>query len=100
MRGKLARIEIDANVAQGEYMGTHPFFPTHMRVDLRTKLDDTERFADIVVGAEAQPEHGILLSHLRSEEENRGVYQMSDAAYQLEAVHTGHHHIAENKIVP
>ena len=76
-----------------------PPLSAQVRGHLRAQLGDAERLADVVVGTKSQPVHGVLLGHLGGEEEDGGVHKAPDASHQLEAVHLGHHHVAQDEIV-
>ena len=69
------------------------------RFDTDNQFLHAERFLQIIVGAEFKALYNVIDGGAGSEEKHRRVLVgLADAAYHLEAVHTGHHDVCHQHI--
>ena len=58
----------------------------------------TERFADVVVGAQLQSAHLIHVLVTSGEHEHRHVRDLADGLQDVEAVHARHRHVEQDNV--
>jgi len=70
--------------------------PQH-RADTRDHFARTEWFADVVVGAELEPEQPVDLVDARGDHDDRHVGERAHLAAHGHAIHAGQHHVEEHQ---
>ena len=91
--------EVEAYAAEVEHAPAHPALAAERRSHLRAQLRHAEGLAHVVVGAEAEAQHRVVLGDLGGEEHDGPVEAAPDETNQFEATETGHHHVGENEVI-
>ena len=91
--------EVEAHAPEVEHAPAHPALAAERRGHLRAQLRHAEGLAHVVVGAEAEAQHRVVLGDLGGEEHDGPVEAVPDETNQFEAVEPGHHHVRKDKVV-
>ena len=76
-------------------------FPNEHRAQPRQQLARRERLADIIVGAELEPDHAIGLVAARGQHDDRdAVAGIAQPAQDRQPIEPGHHHVEQDGIEP
>ena len=68
--------------------------------DAQHQLARAERLGDVVVGAQLETDHAVLLRAERGQHDDREVAAGTDAAEHLETIDAGQHHIEHDEVGP
>src|SRR5438477_34413 len=96
-RSRKLRIGLVSDAAQSlDDRGALPQLLPH-RLHARDELTRAERLRHVIVGAELEAEDAVDLAVARGQHDDRDLAGRAQTAADLEAVHSGEHHVEDDK---